>query len=474
MTYSRRQFLHLAALLAGASLAGCGAANTGEGTVTQPPDPSPDATTPAPATQAPATQAPTAQAPGALYTVARSDKPRQTAPDATPEELAQLVAGNSAFALDLYQQRRAQDGNLFFSPYSISLALTMTYVGARSATEQQMAQALRFSLPQERLHPAFNALALELAKRGEAQPNTPPELQGFQLNVANATWGQTGYQFQPEFLDTLAEQYGAEMLLRDFQAAPEEGRLAINQWVSEQTEEKIKDLLPEGTINDLTRMVLVNAIYFNAKWRAQFDPSVTRDGDFNLLDGSTVTVPMMAQTSSFAYTEGEGYQVVEMPYIVSDQSSGMSMVIILPGENQFATFEEGLSAEQLTSITGGLNFQQVQLTMPKFTLEGVSFSLKETLQALGMQDVFVEGTADLSGMDGTRDLFISDAIHQAFVRVDEEGTEAAAATAAIAQATSAMIDEPIKMTVNRPFVFLIRDIDTGAMLFLGRVLDPSG
>jgi serpin B len=183
---------------------------------------------------------------------------------------------------------------------------------------------------------------------------------------------------------------------------------------------------------------------------------------------------MMAQTSSFAYTEGEGYQVVEMPYIVSDQSSGMSMVIILPGENQFATFEEGLSAEQLTSITGGLNFQQVQLTMPKFTLEGVSFSLKETLQALGMQDVFVEGTADLSGMDGTRDLLISDAIHQAFVRVDEEGTEAAAATAAIAQATSAMIDEPIKMTVDRPFIFLIRDIDTGAVLFLGRVLDPSG
>jgi serpin B len=329
-------------------------------------------------------------------------------------------------------------------------------------------------LPQERLHPAFNALALELAKRGEAQPNTPPELQGFQLNVANATWGQTGYQFQPEFLDTLAEQYGAEMLLRDFQAAPDEGRLAINQWVSEQTEEKIKDLLPEGTINDLTRMVLVNAIYFNAKWRAQFDPSVTRDGDFNLLDGGKVTVPMMAQTSSFAYAEGEGYQAVEMPYIVSDQSDGMSMVIILPGEGQFATFEEGLSADQLANITSGLNFAQVTLTMPKFTLKGVSFSLKETLQALGIQDAFVEGTADLSGMDGTRDLFISDAIHQAFVRVDEEGTEAAAATAAIAQATGAMIDEPIQMTVDRPFVFLIRDIDTGAMLFLGRVVDPTG
>jgi serpin B len=451
--------LQLVALPAVAGLVGCGAHNRGEEPVTRQPGTAPDARTP--------------QTPVALYTVARSDKPRRTTTDVTQGEINQLVTDNSAFALELYQQRRAQDGNLFFSPYSISLALAMTYVGARGTTEQQMAQALRFTLPQERLHSAFNALALELAKRGEAQPNTPPELQGFQLNVANATWGQTGYQFQPEFLDTLAEQYGAEMLLRDFQAAPDEARRAINAWVSEQTEEKIKALLPEGFIDSLTRMVLVNAIYFNAQWRAQFDPSVTRDGEFTLLDDRTITVPMMAQTSSFAYAEGVGYQAVEMPYIVSDRSSGMALVIILPSAGRFAAFEEGLSAEQLTNITSDLNAQEVQLTMPKFTLKGVSFRLKETLQALGMRDAFVPTTADLSGMDGTRDLFISEAVHQAFVRVDEEGTEAAAATA-IGVAGSAMLEEPIRMSVDRPFIFLIRDIDTGAVLFLGRVLDPSG
>jgi len=392
-----------------------------------------------------------------------SDKPRVTSPDVVTSDLGDLVDGNTAFAFDLYQYLSRKEGNLFYSPYSISLALAMTYAGARGETEQQMADTLHFTLSQDQLHNAFNGLDLELAKRGEGAQGKDGE--GFRLNIVNAIWGQRDYKFLDEFLDVLAENYGAGLRLLDFINAPEEARITINDWVSDQTEGRIEDLIPQGVIDALTRLVLTNAIYFNAAWLSPFDEDTTEDGSFYLLDGSEVTVPMMRQTESFGYAEGEGYQAVELLY----DGSELSMVILLPERGRFEEFEASLSAERVDSIIGDLEDENVALTLPKFEFES-EFSLVDTLAAMGMPIAF-SGAADFSGMTGTSELFIGDVLHKAFVSVDEAGTEAAAATAVVMELT-AMPEEPVEVTVDRPFVFLIRDIETGAVLFLGRVANP--
>jgi serpin B len=388
-------------------------------------------------------------------------------PDA---DLDELVEGNSAFAFALYRFLAEQqgDGNLFYSPYSISLALAMTYAGARGETEEQMADALHFTLPQDDLHPAFNALDQELAQRGEGaegkdQADNP---EGFRLNIANTIWGQKDYQFLDAFLDTLATNYGAGLRVLDFAGAPEASRVTINDWVSEETEGKIENLIPQGAIDPLTRLVLTNAIYFNAAWANPFQEEATQDGTFNLLDGSEVTVPMMRQTESFGYAKGEHYQAVELPY----DGHELSMVILLPELGAFEAFEDSLDAEQVQATVETLEREQVALTMPKFEFDS-DFSLKNTLAAMGMPAAF-SGGADFSGMTGGKDLFISDVLHKAFVSVDEEGTEAAAATAVVMK-LSAVAEEPVPVTVDHPFMFLIRDIETGAILFVGRVADPS-
>jgi serpin B len=395
--------------------------------------------------------------------IARSQKQRVTSPDVAQPDLVELVGGNSAFALDLYQAIREEEGNLFYSPYSISLALAMTYAGARGETEQQMADTLHYTLPQDRLHSAFNALDLELASRGEGAEGK--DEQGFRLNIVNAIWGQTGYEFLSKFLDTLAENYGAGLRLLDFVKASEESRGVINDWVAEETEGKIEDLLPPDSITSLTRLVLTNAIYFNAAWSHPFEEELTHDGTFNLLDGGQVTVPMMEQTKYFGYAEGEGYQAVELPY----DGEELSMVILLPATGRFGEFASALDAERVASILKDIDPENVHLTMPKFTYES-GFRLKETLAAMGMPAAF--GAADFSGMDGTRELFIGDVIHKAFISLDEAGTEAAAATAVVVP-TSAPPSRMIEVTVDRPFVFMIRDIETDALLFLGRVVNPS-
>jgi len=395
----------------------------------------------------------------------RSSKPRVAAPEVAAPDLAELVGGNSAFAFDLYQALREKDGNLFYSPYSISLALAMTYAGARGETEQQMAGALHFMLPQERLHPAFNSLDQALASRGEGAQGK--DEQGFRLNVVNAIWGQAGYEFLPAFLDLLAENYGAGLRVVDFASAPEEARVTINEWVSQQTEERIKDLLPQGAVDALTRLVLTNAIYFNAAWANPFEEAATHDGPFHLLDGSEVSVPLMKQTEGFGYAEGEGYQAVELPY----DGGELAMVVLLPREGQFEEFEGGLDAGRMEQIIGSLEYRQVRLTMPKFEFES-EFGLRDTLAGMGMAQAFSE-QADFSGMTGQRDLFISEVVHKAFVSVDEKGTEAAAATAVIMKLTAA-VEEPVEVTMDRPFVFLIRDLETGAILFVGRVVEPRG
>jgi len=394
-----------------------------------------------------------------------SDKERITSPDAGSSEHALLVEGNSAFAFELYQALKGEEGNLFCSPYSISLALAMTYAGARGETAQQMADTLQFLLAQERLHPVFNWLDAELARRGEGAQGKDGE--GFRLNIVNAIWGQKDYSFLSTFLDVLTENYGAGLRILDFITETEKSRVTINEWVSNQTEERIEDLIPQGAIDSSTRLVLTNAIYFNAAWEHPFNGKITADGPFYLLDGGQVIVPMMKQTESFGYTEGEGYQAVELLY----DGGELSMVVLLPEAGQFEAFEEGLQAQQIDAIIKNLQNTRVTLTMPKFEFDS-GFKLKDTLAEMGMPIAFSDA-ADFSGMTGTPGLlYISEVIHKAFVSVDEAGTEAAAATAVMMR-ESAMPGQPVEVTMDRPFIFLIHDIETGAVLFVGRVLNPS-
>jgi len=396
--------------------------------------------------------------------VLKSDKERITSPDVSPSEQALLAEGNSAFAFELYQALKGEEGNLFYSPYSISLALAMTYAGARGETAQQMADTLQFLLDQDKLHPAFNWLDAELAKRGEGAAGKDGE--GFRLNIVNAIWGQKDYEFLSSFLDVLAENYGAGLRILDFITETEKSRVTINDWVSDQTEERIEDLIPQGAIGELTRLVLTNAIYFNAAWKYPFNKDMTANSPFYLLDGGQVIVPMMKQTESFGYAEGEGYQAVELLY----DGGELSMVILLPEAGKFEAFEEGLQAQQVSDIISDLQLTEVALMMPQFEFDS-EFSLKDTLAEMGMPIAFSSG-ADFSGMTGDPELFISDVVHKAFVAVDEAGTEAAAATAVIMDLT-AVPEPPVEVTLDRPFIFLIRDIDTGAVLFVGRVMNPG-
>ncbi|MBN2358496.1 MAG: serpin family protein [Deltaproteobacteria bacterium] len=382
----------------------------------------------------------------------RSDRLRNTSPAVDTDQLAQLVAGNSVFAFDLYQYLRSSDGNLFFSPYSISSALAMTYAGARGSTEQAMAGALDFTLGQESLHPAFNALDLALKSRDQ---------DSFQLEIANATWGQNGYPFLVSFLDVLAENYDAGMRLLDFVNDPEPSRQIINDWVSEQTQGRIQELVASGMITPLTRLVLTNAIFFKADWKYVFPEESTRSAAFNLRDGSSVNVPMMSHAFATGYASGDGYEAVEVPYM-GDQ---LSMLVVVPAAGRFDEIEAGLDSAKVDQIVDGLALENVALTLPKWSFSS-DFSLKTALTELGMGEAFAG--ADFSGMTGTRELFISEVVHQAKVSVDERGTEASAGTAVIIQAGL-----PVTVTVDRPFVFMIRDLETRAILFVGRVLNPA-
>jgi serpin B len=394
----------------------------------------------------------------------KSDKPRDTSPDVASSDLDALVTGNTQFALDLYHQLADQNGNLFFSPYSLSAALAMTYAGARGETERQMAETLNFTLSQENLHPAFNDLDLELARRGEGAEGRHGE--PFRLHIANALWGQTGYSFLPQFLDLLAENYDAGMRLVDFIHNPDGSRSTINKWVSSETEKKIEELISRDLITPDVRLVLTNAIYFDAAWEHKFKKEATRPGPFKLLDDTEVTVDMMRQNTSFGYTEGEGYQAVELPY----DGRELSLVVLLPAKGNFTRFQDSLDGTRVEAILKAIDSRDIHLTMPRFAYES-GFCLKDALSDMGMPDAFLPRAADFSRMDGTRDLFILDVVHKALVRVDEEGTEAAAAAAVIVAASEGPPDF-VEVVIDRPFIFLIRDIKTGGILFLGRVLNP--
>jgi serpin B len=412
---------------------------------------------------------------GAVAQIVRSEKQRQEALQVADVDMPALVNGNNGFALDLYQVLRKRDGNLFFSPYSISQALAMTYAGAREQTGRQMAAALHFSLSQERLHPAFNALDQAITARGKAQPNpiSGEDVPGFTLKTVNAIWGQTGYTFQPPFLDMLAENYGAGLQLLDFAQAPEDSRATINDWVSDQTGGKLRDLIPQGAIDRLTRLVLANAISFEGAWSYPFREEDTAAGQFQLLDDSTATVPMMKRPNllRYSYAEGSEYQAIELDYV---PGAGVTMLILLPASGRFEAFESSLDAGRLDEIVWQLSDTEVKLAMPKFTYTSPSVSLKQTLGEMGMLDAFKPKVADFSGMDGTHLLYLGDVFHQASVSVSEKGTQAVAATAVIVQLVSAIDKPPVELTIDRPFIFLIRDRSTGVILFVGRVLDPRG
>jgi serpin B len=388
-------------------------------------------------------------------------------PQVSSADLDQLVADNAAFAFDFLRLGADPSQNAVFSPYSLSLAFAMAYAGARGETASQMAQVMHYALPAERLHAAFNALDLDLARRPD-QALAVDEDDRFDLSIANAIWGQEGWNFLPEYLDLLAQNYGAGLRLVDFQEHSEQARRLINDWVSDQTHKRIRDIIPAGQPDPATRLALVNAIYFKAVWEHEFDPNETEDAPFTLLDGSQAMVEMMSleQGEDFAYAAGEGWQAIALPY-----KGGLTdMVVIMPDEGNFEAFMSALDQEAYAAILGALEPLRVLLSMPKFTFE-TRYDLGGTLVGLGMTDAFDPGSADFSGIDGLPDLYISQALHQAFIAVDEKGTEAAAATVVL-MALSAMPMEGFILTIDQPFFFVIRDVPTGSILFMGQVIDP--
>ncbi|APR84611.1 Serine protease inhibitor (serpin family) [Minicystis rosea] len=406
-----------------------------------------------------------------------SAKERVETPNVSDADLATVVAGNTTFAVDLYQRLRADPGNLFYSPFSISQALAMTYAGARGETATQMAKALHFPSDAGVLHAAFDALDLALGNRGEGAKGK--DGQPFRLNVANSLWGQIGYDFQTPFLDTLAESYGAGVHVADFAGAAETSRGLVNKWISEKTEAKIPELIAKGMITSDTKFVLANAVYFNASWAVPFEKEGTHQAPFTRADGSTVQVDMMNAGQDTGYAEGDGYQALDLPYSngsTSDtpDSAGagpVSMTLILPAAGTLDAFETSLTGDKLKAILESIHQREVVISMPKFKMKS-SFDLPKELDKLGMVDAFTTD-ADFSGISAQSKLTIRHVVHQATVDVDESGTEAAAATAVIGGDTAYNPDPP-SIKLDHPFLVVIRDKPTGTILFLGRVADPQG
>ena len=394
-----------------------------------------------------------------------------TDPEISEDLLADQIRGNVAFALDLLSVLREQEGgSLFVSPYSVSVALAMTYAGARGNTATEMADALEFVLDGDDLHGAFGALEAEFARRNEDGRNATSRVTtngeadpgpAFEFTTANAVWGQEEYPFREEFFELLEAYYGAGLNLVDFTGNPEAARERINDWVAERTNDRIEDLLPQGSIDATTRLVLTNAIYFKGRWEFPFDEDGTEPAPFTALDGTTTEVPTMHLSYKLQYAEIDGHRLVELPYANGETS----MVVVLPAEGEFEAFEAALTVDRLAIMLDQASTAQVSLSFPKFDLES-SFSLVETMQALGMQDAF-SGQADFTGMVESGGLSVSDIVHRSFVTVDELGTEAAAATAVIVE--ESLPSERVEMAVDRPFLFYVRDRPTETPLFFGRV-----
>jgi len=371
--------------------------------------------------------------------------------------LEAVIKGNAAFALDLYQELRATPGNLFVSPHSISTALAMTYAGARGDTQTQMAKALHFLPEQKQFHTTFallGALLGDVVTKGHIQ-----------LMVANALWPRKGHEFLKGFLSLAKKFYASRITPVDYDDE-EAARKMINNWVEERTESKIKDLIPAGVLDSMTRLVLVNAIYFKGEWADQFDPALTSQAPFLTAPDMQVQVPMMTRKQEFRYAEDGDVQILDLPYAGDD----LSMYVLLPREmNGLEELEASLNLENLDKWLGDLAGMEVEVSLPRFEVN-FPFRLDDTLKSLGMVNAFSK-KADFSDMDGSRELFIGAILHKAFVAVNEQGTEAAAATAAI-MTTKAVAFTPVVFRADHPFVFIIRANKTRSILFMGRLANP--
>ncbi len=377
----------------------------------------------------------------------------------TPDGADSVAAGNNRFAFDLYR-RLATDpthagDNLFFSPYSISSALAITCEGARGTTADEILSVLHLpTTPSAREE--FAAIDAGL-NSGDAN---------YTLRTANALWAEETYPFLPDYIDAATRWYGANVTNLDFINDPGESRETINRWVEEQTEDKIRDLLPSGSIDDLTRLVITNAIYFKGTWAEQFDANKTTGEEFRAAPDETVTVPMMHGDVAYQYVETDTLQVLEMPYAYGNGTE-LAILVLLPKDDTLTAAEEAMDAERVAGLRESLISQNVRVFFPKFTLE-TEYSLPRALAAMGMPTAFTND-ADLSGMDGTSDLSITGVFHKAFVDVNEEGTEAAAATGVVAGGGATPV-----FRADHPFVFLIVEKDSGTILFMGRVVNPEG
>ncbi|MGE3805548.1 MAG: serpin family protein [Gemmataceae bacterium] len=376
------------------------------------------------------------------------------------EDVKSTVTGDNRFAFELYGKIRDQEGNLFLSPYSISTALAMTSAGARGTTDAEMVKTMHLIPEQAKRHAAFGELIRLTRRDGKTK--------GVQLSVANALWGQKGYPFEQAFLTTTDKNYGAGLREVDF-VQTETARQAINKWVEENTNDKIKDLIAKGVLQSDTRLVLTNAIYFKGDWATQFKKDATREAPFFLSADKQVKAPLMNQTGHFKLYQDADVQMLELPY----EGKSLSMLVVLPRKKDgLAEVEKGLTADKLDTWLGKMGRPEVVVSLPKFKTTA-KFELAPVLSKMGMPSPFSD-RADFSGMNGGKEsLFISNVIHQGFVDVNEEGTEAAAATAVVIRPTSAAIDRPVVFRADHPFLFLIRDHTTGSILFLGRLSDPT-
>jgi serpin B len=384
-------------------------------------------------------------------------------PQYTPEEAANLASANNQFAFDLYQQLKSGQGNLLYSPFSLYQALTMVYGGARGDTANQMRDVLHYPVTDEELHRVINALNIALSsKTGSAGEDD----QGFTLQIANALWALQNGHIEPSYLDLLSENYAAGLRTVDFAQSQEAADL-INQWAQEHTNSKIKEIANPNMFNVNTRLALTNAVYFKGAWRFPFQEADTHKQAFTLLDGDQVEVDMMMITEEFRALKNDQVQMVELSYF----NSPMVMDLIAPAAGSWEAFSQTLTAGLLEDYLEQMSLNRVNLSMPKFKIETPEMDLIDPMQNLGVIDLFGMN-ADLSGMTGDKSLLISTLVQKAFIDVNEAGTEAAAVTIAVAQEKGMISPDPIIMSFDSPFLFLIRDKETGAILFIGQLMQP--
>lgn len=378
-----------------------------------------------------------------------------------------VADANNRFAFDLYSRLIKDDGgNLFFSPFSLSSALAITLEGAKGKTAEEIRSVFYFPENGTSLREGFSSMNAGI---NSGDPS-------YSLRTANALWAEKTYSFLPEYTGNAERYYGAKTTNLDFINHPEDSRITINTWVEDKTEDRIKDLIPAGVIDQITRLVITNAIYFKGDWVKEFDKNKTADAEFRIAPGNTVVVPMMQRTDEdavYLYAENSDLQMLSMPY---EHTTGkeLSMVVFLPKADNLTKPEDSMNSEAFSALQQTATSRRVMVYFPKYTMK-TKYSLPDTLGAMGMPTAFTSN-ADFSGMDGTKNLFISDVIHQAFVDVNEEGTEAAAATAVVMKLAAAPGgSDPVPVfRADHPFIFLIQDNETGSILFLGRVVNPAG